>query len=237
MVALLRGHHAVDRPARGLQVHHRDHRLEQRRRDPTAFARAHALVQGGEDADGEIQARREIRHRNADPGRRRARHAGHAHEPAHALCDLVDAAALRVRAVLAEARDRAVDEPRVARVHGLVVEAEPVLHLRAHVLDQHVRAVDEPQQERPALFLLQVAATARACCGAGSGSPSRGRARARSRADRRRAAARSGSRRRPSLRAGARRWGRRARPSGRSPGCRRAGASRRDRIRSRLSQA
>ena len=99
---------------------------------------------------------------------------GDAHQPAHALGDLVDAAAVGVGAVLAEARDRAVDEARVAGAHGVVVEAEAGLHRRAHVLDEHVGGVDQAQQQLETFRLSSGRGRRRACCDAGSGSRSRG---------------------------------------------------------------
>ena len=51
-----------------------------------------------------------VSNRDADAHRPAAGLAGDRHQPAHALRDLVDAGARRVRAALAEARDRAVDD-------------------------------------------------------------------------------------------------------------------------------
>ena len=103
VVALLHGHFTVDGPPHRLQVHHRDHRLEQGRAYPATDAGAVAVVQRDEDADREVKAGREVAHRDADACRLGVREAGHAHQAAHALRDLVDAAPLGVGTVLAEA--------------------------------------------------------------------------------------------------------------------------------------
>jgi len=89
-------------PARGLEVEHEDLRLQQRGRDPLAFAGNVALQQRGQNAHGAEKSGAKISDRNADPhgpwpeGRDR-------HQAAHALRDLVEARPFGVRPVLAEA--------------------------------------------------------------------------------------------------------------------------------------
>ena len=56
--------------------------------------------------------------RHADLLRRAVGLAGQVHDPAHALDDEVVAGARRVGAVLAEAGDRAIDQPRVERLEA-----------------------------------------------------------------------------------------------------------------------
>ena len=143
VIPLLRRNLAVDRPTHRLQVHHRDHRLEQRGAHPPSDAGALAFVERDEDADREVQSRGEVAHRDARPRRLRVREPGDAHQPAHALCDLIDAAAICVRPVLPEARDRSVHEPRVARVQDVPADAELLLHGGTHVLDEDVGLIGE----------------------------------------------------------------------------------------------
>ena len=64
--------------------------------------------------------------------------AGDGHQPAHALGNLVEARTHPIRPVLAEAGDAGIHQARVHRPHGLVADAEPVLHVWPEVLDQHV---------------------------------------------------------------------------------------------------
>ncbi len=156
VVAFLHGHVSVDGPPHCLKVHHRDHRLEQRGSHPSTDSCPLPLVERDQDADREVQARGQIAHGNARPRGFGPWQAGDAHQPAHALRDLVHAAPVRVRAVLAEARDRAVDQTRVARVHDLPPEAELVLHRRPHVLDEDVGAIGHAQQRLNRAVGLQV---------------------------------------------------------------------------------
>ena len=62
----------------------------------------------------------------------------------------------RVRAVLAVARDRAVDEARVLLAQPLVAHAEPVHHAGPERLEQHVVLAHQPQQHLAAALLLEV---------------------------------------------------------------------------------
>ena len=142
-----RWHVLVDRPARGLKVHHRDHRFKQRGLDPPSGPGPLPVVQRDQHADRQVQAGGQVRHRDPGPGRLAARQPGYAHQAAHPLRNLIQAAPGRVRAVLAEAGDRAVDQTRVPFVHGFEVEPQPVLDRRAHVLDQYVAHVDQAHQD------------------------------------------------------------------------------------------
>ena len=58
--------------------------------------------------------------------------------------------------VLAVARDRAVDDPRVLLAHALVAHAEALQHARAEGLEQHVVIAHQPQQHLPSALLLEV---------------------------------------------------------------------------------
>ena len=92
-----------------------------------------------EDADGAEQAGRQVGDRDAALDRVAAGLAGDAHHARQPLRDQVEAGPLRVRAGLAEAGDRGVDQPRVDRAQRLVVGAEPRRHARPVVLDQRRR--------------------------------------------------------------------------------------------------
>ena len=70
--------------------------------------------------------------------------------------DLIEARSLRVGPVLAEARDAGVDEPPVAPLQRLVVDAEPGLHVGPEVLDDHVGGVDQPHEHLEAALALEV---------------------------------------------------------------------------------
>ena len=81
---------------------------------------------------------------------------GDRHQPAHALGDLVDTGPAGIGAVLAEARDAAVDDARVDLSDRLVVDAEPVLDVGAVVLDDNVGALGKLEEDRKPLLALQV---------------------------------------------------------------------------------
>src|SRR5581483_4442242 len=156
VVASLAGHLASDQPARRLEVEHRDLRLEQRGVHPLSLAGALTLEQRRHDALRQEHPGAEVVDGDADTPRAAAGRAGDAHESAHTLGDLVDARALPVRAVLAEARDRAHHDARVDLPQRLVVDLQPVLHVGAEVLDDDVGLLDEPVEDPPAGVGLQV---------------------------------------------------------------------------------
>ena len=84
------------------------------------LARAGALA-GDErrlDGDHRIEAGEDVGKGDADLLRLAVGLAGQVHDAAHALDDEVVAGAVGVGAVLAEAGDRAVDQPRVDRARG-----------------------------------------------------------------------------------------------------------------------
>src|SRR2546427_1812889 len=141
---------------RSLEVEHREHRLEQRRVDPLALAGDLALEQGHEDALGEEDARAQIRDGNPDAHRSLAGDARDGHQAAHALSDLIDAGPVAIGPALAEARDAAVDQPRVDRAQVLVVDAQSPLHVRAVVLDDDVGLARQLLEDGHALRLAEV---------------------------------------------------------------------------------
>ena len=71
--------------------------------------------QGGQDAEGQVDAGRAVGHGMTGAHRPLAGQAGHRHEPRHALGDLVVAGPQRPRPLLAEAGDAGVDEAGVHR--------------------------------------------------------------------------------------------------------------------------
>jgi hypothetical protein len=152
----LAGHLAIERHARALEIHHVDHRLQERGLHPLALAGRLALEQRHGHPIGREDAAAEVGDRDADAKRAVARDAGDRHQPAHALRDLVESGPARVGAGLAEARDARVDQARIDLRERLVVDAEAVLHVGTEVLQQHVGLLDQLLQHRDALRLLQV---------------------------------------------------------------------------------
>ncbi len=146
----------VHQPARRLEIEHEHLRLQQRRMHPTPYSGAHALEQRNHDSECEQVARGQIR--NRDPGAHRSLsgQSRDRHEPAHTLCNLIDSAAIAVRSALPEAADAAVHEPRVDRMNILPRDLEPMLHLDAHVLDDHVGTLDQAHKSSVAVVGFQI---------------------------------------------------------------------------------
>ena len=146
-------------------------------------ARALPLVQRDEDADGEVEPGRQVGDRDADARRLGAGQPGDAHQPAHALGDLVDAAPVGVRPVLAEAGEGRVDQPGVAR------GARSRSRSRGGTSPPGACSRRARRRRRPGAAAARRPRAAsgrcrwRACCGGGSGSPSRGVRRRRRPAD------------------------------------------------------
>ena len=136
-------------PAGRLEVHHRHHGLQQAGMDPAALARALPLQQRHQDAERGVEPGGQVGDRDADPHRALAGQAGHAHQPAHALGDLVEARPLRIGAGLAEAADRAEHDARVHRRQRGVVDAQPVLHVGAVILHHHIGLGDHAAGTAP----------------------------------------------------------------------------------------
>src|SRR5215207_3168604 len=96
--------------------------------------------------------------RDLGPGldRGAARLARQGEETVQAQVVHVVARAVAVRAVLAVAGDRAVDERRVRLAKYLVADAQVVEHTRPEALDQGVGGLDQLEQRLSAALLLQV---------------------------------------------------------------------------------
>ncbi len=117
---------------------------------------------------GALQKRQQnIDHRRecaaADVGDQRRRHGRPVDRPRRerkqpGLADIVDVVAgfAALRAGLAVAGDRAIDQPRVLLAHGLVAEPEPLHHAGAKLLHQHVGARDQIVGGGAAFFAFQV---------------------------------------------------------------------------------
>ena len=125
----------------------RERRLVERDLERAAGAGALALVQRGDHAERRPDPGAEVDQRHADAHRRPVVLAGDAHDPRRGLQQRVVARLVAQRAARAERADRAVDEPRVAR-SAASSGPKPCLlgRARPEALDEHVRAVGEPEQ-------------------------------------------------------------------------------------------
>src|SRR5262249_27961556 len=125
IVAGLFGDLTFHKPARRLEIEHEDLSLQQGRFDLLTLAGLFPLEERNKDARGAKYPRRQVGDRYADPHRPLPGLAGDRHQAAHALGDLIEARALRVGAVLAEARNARIDKARIDLAQRLVVDAEP----------------------------------------------------------------------------------------------------------------
>ena len=125
--------------------------VEQRHVDMLALTGALAFAHRGERGDGRVEPGQHVGDGDAHLLRAAARKvvalAGDRHQPAHRLDEEVVAGAVGIGPGLAEAGDRAVDQPRVDRAQALVVE--PVAREPAPlvVLQQDVGGRHQPPDE------------------------------------------------------------------------------------------
>jgi len=115
-----------------------------------------AVEQRDQNALGEKRAGHDIGGRDAGADRALAGKAGHRHDAAHALRDLVDRGPRSVGTVLAEAGNAAIDDARIARLYRFEIDAEALGDAGPHVLDDDVGLLGKPHQNLAALVGLQV---------------------------------------------------------------------------------
>src|SRR5204863_8742074 len=113
-------------------------------------------VQRGEDTERRVHPRGDVRDRHPRAHAASARFAGDAHHAALGLHDEVERGAIAIRSVLPEAGDRAVDDAGLALARTLVVDAEPGDRADPQVLEHDVGAVEQPEEQRLALWMLQI---------------------------------------------------------------------------------
>ena len=109
------GRLAGDEIVHRLVGEHGDLGVEQGHVDMAAGPGRLAAAQGREDRVGGVEAGEDVGEGDAGLLRLAVRIAGQVHDPAHALDDEVIAGACGIGAGLAEAGDRAIDEPRIER--------------------------------------------------------------------------------------------------------------------------
>ncbi|MCY1228154.1 hypothetical protein D9M72_404520 [compost metagenome] len=154
------GHMARQQVHRRHVVEQRDLRVEHRDIDMLALAGLVAFHQRGQHAHRAEHAAAEVADRDAAARGARLGRAGDRHAAAHRLHHLVEGRALRVRAGLAEAGDRAGDDARVHRGKRGVVDAQPLGDADAEVVEHHVGLAHEIEKHRLAGRRLEVDAHA-----------------------------------------------------------------------------
>src|SRR2546427_794434 len=134
----------------------RRHGVEHRDLDLLAAARPGPREQRERHAVGRRHARDEVGDRGPDLHGRPVGEPGDVHDPRLGLHDEVVAGAVRLRPRLAEARDRAVDEPRVEPGERPVAKPELLHGPGPKVLEEDVALPDERPEDRLALRGLEV---------------------------------------------------------------------------------
>jgi len=142
LVALPRGRLAGREVAPALVGQERHHRVLHGHVDKGALALALAGVERRADGVGAEHAGRDVADRHPQLDRGAVGQAGDAHQAGSALHDLVVTG--QRGAVLAEAADRAVDQPRVEAFQVLVAQAQAGGGARPQVLDEHVAGRGPP---------------------------------------------------------------------------------------------
>ena len=164
------GHHLVDARsvgprnlAGGLVGGHRhahpvQRRLVERRTDDRSTPRARPLDQTRQDADHRPHARTEIDQRRTDPhGRTIAALARDAHDAPEGLHQRIVARLAGERTRLPEGVQVAIDQLRLRGRERLRAEAELVDDAGTHVLQHHVRAIeDQPAKGRNCGRVLEI---------------------------------------------------------------------------------
>ena len=84
------------------------------------------------------------------------RKTGDAHHPAHSLNDEVIAGAIGIRAVLAKAGDRGIDQPRIGGAQRFCVEPELLEAADFEIFDDDVGLLRELANQRRALPLGKI---------------------------------------------------------------------------------
>jgi hypothetical protein len=115
-----------------------------------------AFEQSDENAERREQPGGEIGDRNADAHRALARQAGDRHQSAHALRDLVEAGPVGIGPVLAEAGNAGIDDARIDLGERLVIDLEPLLHVRAEILHHDIGFFDHALEGGEPFGRLQI---------------------------------------------------------------------------------
>ena len=114
------------------------------------------MDQRGIDRHRGEEAGADVADRHADPGRRLALVAGDAHDAAHALHDHVVGGILGVRAAVAEARGRGVDQLGILLVQRFPAIAQLLHRAGPEVLDDDVGLFEQLLEDLALLVVLEV---------------------------------------------------------------------------------
>ena len=159
-IAQPRGFDPAQQMVRRLIGQHPQRTIEQRQIDLLPPPRPRPLRQRRLDADDAIEAGEDVDPGHADLLRITCRIAGQLHDAAHALDHEVVSRLAGARPGLPEARDRRIDQPRIARRKRRVIQPEPRQATRLEILDHHIGAVDQRAQTLQVARVIEVAGDA-----------------------------------------------------------------------------
>ncbi len=131
-------------------------RLHEGDLDMLAEAGLAPFFDGGEDADGGVEAGELVDHGRADLGGFAVDLAGDVHEAAHGLDEEVVSGQVASGTGTAEAGDRAGDDRRLLGGQRLTVEAEAAHRARSEVVDHDIGAQDNASGHREVVRPAQV---------------------------------------------------------------------------------
>ena len=132
------------------------HDVEQRHVHQLTGAGTLALVKSRLDADDRVETCKDVGIGNADLLRRTVRIASQVHDAAHTLDDEVVSRPAGIRAILAEPRDRAIDQTGIDGPQAFVIEAVFFKPPDLEILDQHVRIAHQLDYRLPPLLGLKI---------------------------------------------------------------------------------
>ncbi|MNQ87578.1 hypothetical protein D3C85_1028070 [compost metagenome] len=135
-------------------AHQHDRRLEQSGGHLLALARLFSFAQRQQHRDQGEHAARDIDHGGPGP-QWPAGGAGHVGQSRHHLDHLVQRLAFPVGAIQ-KALQAGVDEPRIGPAERLVAQVQALHRIGREILHQHVRRLDQLQQDRASALVLQV---------------------------------------------------------------------------------
>ena len=155
-VAVGLGMHAVAQVAGEMRAH-QDHRhVEHGHVDALAAPGALALEQRGRQREGAGHAGGVVDRRRADLHGMHVRGAGHRHDARGGLDHVVVGGLAAARPVLAEGRERGVDQPRIDGGERLVAEPQRLERAGPVVLHEHISGGDQLLEDLAIAGLLQV---------------------------------------------------------------------------------
>ncbi len=155
-IAVRLGMHAVAQIA-GEMGAHQDHRhIEHGHVDALPAPGPLALQQRRRERERARHAGGVVDHRRAELHRMHVLRAGHRHDPGRGLDHVVIGGLVAARPLLAEGRERGVDQPRVDRGQRVIAQPQGIERAGPVILDEHIGGGDELLEDLAVFLLLEV---------------------------------------------------------------------------------